>query len=342
MNKGLIIGKFVPMHNGHKFAIMQAATLCSELTVLLCIDHLHDPKFPSPKQREDILRKELGDFSNIKVVTIDCTAFPYAKEDDLNVSIYWANELYKLFPDTGTIFGSEHYIKMMADNWGNCNGVRYQTIDINRKQIPISATMIRNDPMRYFDYLVNSAKPIYTKHVLVIGAESCGKSTLVSNLGDVLGFPTVPEMYRSMFPEKGMDFNPTDLVRVAELQNKAVLNQVYSPMNSGMIIHDTCNDVTLQYLTEYYPNDWITNSAVVKIRDTSECKFDLILFCDIDVPWEQDGTRTIGGDLERKTMRDKFYSLAVCKANSNNCPIVILQPDYKRIPDALNAIKGIM
>lgn len=338
-NKGLILGKFTHMHKGHLFAILEAAQRCHTLTVLLCIDYEHDPDGLTPHQRLFILNKELGKFKNITVETIDCTAFPYDKEDNDDVSKYWANALFERYPDLGTLFGSEKYVEMMANHWPDCNGIKYEILDLSRKTFPTSATAIRTETVHNFGYLVESAKPFFTKHVLVIGSESCGKSTLVKNLGSLLKAPVVPEMYRSMFPDKGMDFKSSDLIAVAKAQNNAVDCQVHSPLNSGIVIRDTCNDVTLAYSELYYPEDVETHEAIKLEKSTCEYPIHLVLFCDIDVPWEQDGTRDQGNLVNRKQMRDKFYSLAVKKAKDNNCPMVVLGADYKRIPDAMKAIE---
>lgn len=338
-NEGLMLGKFCPMHQGHKFGIMEAAMRCHQLTVLLCIDHIHDPKYPTPEQRLKVLEDELKGFDNIKVETVDCTAFPYAQSDSMEVSKYWAEYLFERYPSLGTIFGSEKYVEYMCEQWPKRPGAQPCVIDLTRRNIPISATAVRTRTSENFGYLVEAAKPLYTKHVLVIGSESVGKTTLVRNLGEILKAPTVPEMYRSMFPAKGMDFTPDDLIRVARAQNQAVKCQVASPLNKGIVIHDTCNDVTWLYGKIYYPNDHVTEMGICAERNRNEVKFDLILFCDADIPWEDDGTRCLGGTKDRKAARDKFYSLAAEKANRCGCPMVVLNADYKRIPDALAAIE---
>ena len=341
-NTGLIIGKMCPPTKGHIYMIMEAAQRCHKLNVILCIDHIHDPKEISPEDREEILRAELCNVSNIEVHTLDCTAFPYAKEDDMEVSKYWSDVLFKMFPETGTLFGSEKYVEYMAENWPSCLGVRHEVIDLDRKAVPISATMIRESAYNNWQYVVESAKPLLTKHVLVMGSEACGKTTLVNTLGKLMKAPTVPEMYRSMFPEKGMDFKSNDLITVAQVQNNAVKCQVLSPYNKGLVIHDTCCDITLAYSKEYYPGDHEIHNAIIKERDDNECKFDLILFCDTDVAWVNDGTRTLGDPEDRKRMRDMFYSMAVQKANKNNCKLITLPPDYARLPAALEAVEAIL
>lgn len=337
-NEGLVLGKYCVMHKGHKYMIAESLMRCHKLTVLLCIDHLHDPQFPSPEQRKAILETELAEFGDaVSVETIDCTSFPYAKEDDVEVSKYWAEVLHARFPNVGTLFGSEKYVEYMAEQWPACTGIRHEVIDLDRKEFPISATMIRENAYDHWDQMVESAKALYTKNVLVIGAESCGKSTLVQNLGHLLKAPIVPEMYRSMFPEKGMDFTSSDLIRVADAQLQAAKIQTASPLNKGLIIHDTCVDTTAIYHKEYYPSDTEVQNSILDRR----CKesFDLIIFCDNDVNWVNDGTRTLGDTNDRKRMRDWFFSMACEKARRHGCEVVTVAPDYKRLPEALAHIE---
>lgn len=337
-NEGLVLGKFCISHKGHKYMVAESLMSCHHLTVLLCIDHEHDPVFPSPEQREQVLRTELADFGDaVTVETLDCTAFPYAKEDDKDVSAYWAQVLHDRFPKVTTLFGSEKYVEYMAEAWPECTGIRHQVIDIDRKAFPISATMIRENAYDHWDQMLESAKALYTKNVLVVGAESCGKSTLVKNLGSLLKAPIVPEMYRSMFPEKGMDFTSSDLIRVAKAQVQAGKIQAASPMNKGLIIHDTCVDTTAIYHKEYYTDDEAVHASILEQRVHE--KFDLIIFCDNDVAWIDDGTRTLGNVNDRKRMRDTFYSMAREKGRRHGCDVVVVAPDYKRLPEAMEHIK---
>ena len=341
MNEGLMIGKFAPLTNGHLTAFSMALSHCYQLTVLVCIDHLHDPECNmTPEQRVDAVRKECRKISGrIIVREVDCTSFPYAKEDNDDVSKYWAQYLQKEFPNTTTLFGSEEYVAMMAKHWPDCMGVDYKILDKDRKTTHISATMVRENPRQYWEYIPASVKPFFTKNVLVLGAESCGKTTLTRALGKVFHAPVVPEMYRSIFPKKGMDFTADDLGTVSRIQAVAQHEANLSFFNKGVVFHDTCCDITLMYGEEYFPS---ANFKPVLENINREVKFDLILFCDIDVPWENDGTRTLGNEDRRIKMRDKAYSIAIQKAKRHGCEVVKLQADYKRLPEAIEAIEGIL
>ncbi|MGL5566018.1 MAG: AAA family ATPase [Plesiomonas sp.] len=344
LNNGLIIGKFCPITNGHLTAFSLALSKCAKLHVVVCIDHLHDPECGmTPAERIKAVKDECKFFtSRVEVHVVDCTSFPYAKEDDEEVSKYWAEYLHGRFPDVTTLFGSEDYVAMMAKHWPDCMGVNYEILDKAREITHVSATMVRSDPSRHWSHIPASVRPYFTKNVLVLGAESCGKSTLSKELAKIFHAPLVPEMYRSIYKDKGMDFTPTDLMDVARAQMGAQYESQRTVFNKGLVIHDTCVGVTQMYLDEYfgtYPDVVGQNLHQAILR---EPRFDLILFCDTDVDWVRDGTRTLGNLEDRKKMRDKAYSLAVQKAKVHGCEVKMLPGDYRRLHEALDAVREIL
>lgn len=345
-NVGLILGKFAPLTKGHLTAFSMALMKCHTLKVVVCIDHIHDPEdCPlSPEARIQAVKDECSKLSKrIKVEVIDCTSFPYAKEDSDEVSKYWAQELHLRFPEVKTLFGSELYVEMMAKHWPDCMGVNYEILDKGRSMTHISATEIRKDPVRHWGHIPSRVKPYFTKNVLVLGAESCGKSTLCRTLAHILKAPMVPEMYRSIYLNKGMDFTSTDLLDVADAQYEAQKEAMLSVFNKGIVMHDTCCEITQMYLREYYEkaSDFDHVFRTIGEQVEAEPKFDLIFFCDVNTPWVNDGTRTLGNGADRKRMRDKAYSIAVQKAKRHGCKLVVLPADYQRLPAALEAIKEV-
>ncbi|MGL6101354.1 MAG: AAA family ATPase, partial [Fusobacteriaceae bacterium] len=307
LNEGTMIGKFAPITNGHLTAFGMALMKCNKLNVVVCIDHLHDPDCGmTAEQRIAAVETECALLSSrIQVHVVDCTAFPYDKEDNEDVSKYWAQVLHKMLPKTTTLFGSELYVEMMAKAWPDCLGVSYEILDKNRETTHVSATMVRSDPARYWEYVPLSVKPYFTKNILVLGAESCGKSTLSRELAKIFNAPLVPEMYRSIYKDKGMDFTPQDLVAVARAQKYAQGESQRTVFNKGLVFHDTCVGITQMYLEEYFPTHTYEVTQGIERALKEEPTFDLILFCDTDVDWHNDGTRTLGNQEDRKRMRDK-------------------------------------
>ena len=346
-NEGLMIGKFATLTNGHLTAFGMALMKCHKLNVLVCIDHLHDPEDcpMTPEQRVAAVKEECARISDrIEVHTIDCTAFPYEKESNEEVSKLWAPILHKMFPNVKTLFGSELYVEMIAKHWPDCLGINHEILDINRNMTKISATEIRKDPVAHWHHIPSTVKPFYTKNVLVLGAESCGKTTMTRELANIMQAPMVPEMYRSIYNNKGMDFTPSDLKDVAEAQWKASKEAARHVFNKGLVLHDTCCEITAMYLTEYFNGHEDYGDAYAKVMSyvANEPKFDVILFCDTNVEWVNDGTRTLGNEDDRKRMRDKAYSLAVQKAKRHGCELVVMPADYKRLPAALAEVRKVM
>lgn len=343
-NEGIMIGKFAPLTNGHLTAFGLALMKCNTLNVVVCIDHIHDPEdCPlTPEQRFNAVVNECARLSDrIKVSKLDCTSFPYAKEDDEEVSKYWAGVLHKEFPKVTTLFGSELYVEMMAKHWPDCMGISHQILDKDRKTTHISATMVRNNPHQYWDFIPGSVKPYFTRNVLVLGAESCGKTTLTRELANIFHAPMVPEMYRSIYNGKAMDFIPDDLVDVAFAQWKAQGEASRTVFNRGLVLHDTCVGITRMYLEEYFPDAEKGVKAALDKFEAAEPSYDVILFCDTNVSWVSDGTRTLGNEPDRKKMRDKAYSIAVLKAKHHGAKLVILPADYQRLPAALEEIRKV-
>lgn len=346
-NEGLMIGKFAPVTNGHLTAFGMALMKCHTLNVLVCIDHLHDPKdcLLNAQQRIDAVKRECARISErIKVSVIDCTSFPYEKESNEEISKYWAPILHKMFPGVKTLFGSEPYVEMIAKHWPDCLGVNHEILDINRKMTPISATQIRQDPMAHWNHIPSTVKPFYTKNVLVLGAESCGKTTMTKELANIMQAPMVPEMYRSIYNNKGMDFVPSDLVDVANAQHKASHEAARHVFNKGLVLHDTCCEITCMYLEEYFGTheDFGATYGHIQGLIATEPKFDVILFCDTNVEWKNDGTRTLGNEEDRQRMRNKAYSIAVQKARRHGCELVVMPADYQRLPAALAEVRKVL
>ncbi|MGL5012904.1 MAG: AAA family ATPase [Bacteroidales bacterium] len=344
--EGTIIGKFAPLTNGHLTAFGMALMKCHTLNIVVCIDHLHDPvSGMTPKQRLKAVERECAYLSpRIRVHFLDCTSFPYAEGDNAEVSKFWADALHTMLPNTTALFGSEEYVRMMAEQWPDCMGVDYEILDKDRKITHVSATMVRSNPARYWEHVPLSVKPYFTKNILVLGAESCGKSTLARELANIFCTPLVPEMYRSIYKNKGMDFTPKDLTDVASTQMSAQMESQRIAFNKGMVFHDTCCEITKMYLEEYFPNNSGTELALQNIGQAinREPSFDLILFCDMDVDWVKDGTRELGNEIDRKRMRDKAFSIAVQKAVRHHCELVVLPGDYRRLPTALESVREIM
>ena len=156
VSRGLVIGKFYPLHKGHLALIDFALTQCDYLTILVCVKPWEDI---GPLERlrwvqEMYLREPLIiPILNYDLRLPDNSGNPSSRQ----VSAEWANYIVTRYGTFDCVIGSEKYIEYMAE----IMGAKPIIFDLDRTQTPISSTMIREDPQKYFDFIANVARSHY-------------------------------------------------------------------------------------------------------------------------------------------------------------------------------------
>lgn len=72
------------------------------------------------------------------------------------------------------VFTSEEY----GDTWAKCLKTTHVMVDRKRENRPISGTMIRKNPYKYWEYMLPVVRAYFVKKICIVGAESTGKTTL--------------------------------------------------------------------------------------------------------------------------------------------------------------------
>lgn len=148
---GMYGGKFLPFHKGHFHCLQRASEEC-ELVYCVLVTGGFDEKrilserkddFLQPSSRIEAIKKICEDnFDNVKFATIDVT--DCVKEDG---SEDWEGETPLMVEaceghTLNAVYGSEPAYKAYFNN--AYPFAEYVLVDIDRKEVPISATMIRN------------------------------------------------------------------------------------------------------------------------------------------------------------------------------------------------------
>src|SRR5436190_8020586 len=135
MTRGLVIGKFMPLHAGHIALIQFAASLCDE--VIVSMTYKDGDPIPGP-QRFEWIREEFSHQPSIKPVIsaddFDDESAPMAKRLPL-----WKAFIMKRFPRVDSIYSSEEYGAGLARELG----ASHYDFDPSRQKVPVSASMIR-------------------------------------------------------------------------------------------------------------------------------------------------------------------------------------------------------
>jgi NadR type nicotinamide-nucleotide adenylyltransferase len=291
-HKGLVIGKFYPFHHGHQFLIETALKNSEHLTVILCQTDRY--KIP-PEIRAAWIKKTFPGLE-VKILHHD-TALD---SNSTAMSKIWARLTVKFLgysPDA--VFTSENY----GDPYASFMGAKHVLVDLARKKVPISATKIRSNIGRYWDFLPPSTQNYYVQKVVVLGAESTGTTTLAKDLAAHYQTVWAPE-YGRLYYEGQMSASNSDawrtdeFVHIAKAQNR-LEEALVKKTNHGLLICDTD-----AFATTLWHERYLGKSSRRVEQSVKKEKPLLYILTDIDIPFVQDGTRD--GEHLRTWMHQRF------------------------------------
>jgi NadR type nicotinamide-nucleotide adenylyltransferase len=131
------------------------------------------------------------------------------------------------------VFASESYGVRLAQELR----AAFVPVDPKREVMPISATLLRGQPLRYWEYLLPTARPHFISRVAIVGPESAGKSTLAPELARHFNTVHVPEYGRTYQENIRRDLVVTDMdciIRAHICSEDAVAMH-----SNGLLIVDT-------------------------------------------------------------------------------------------------------
>ena len=175
---GVIIGRFMPPHNGHLYLIDFARAMVDRLYVLVCTLS-HEP-IPGEFRYQWV--RELAPHSEIVHITEE---IPEARRGAAGAITIWADSVRQAVPDQIThVFASENYGWDLA--WSL--QAQYIPVDPSRSNIPVSASAIRANPFQYWRFIPPAVRPWFLKHVAVIDDRSRAEA-LARDLNTVVVHP---------------------------------------------------------------------------------------------------------------------------------------------------------
>lgn len=299
MRVASIIGKFYPMHLGHRKMIENVATRYDEVLVFVC--YTHGETIPVD-MREAWVKDAVGHIPNVKVLNIleQLGSSSDSRTSDYGVSKTWAKWIMKKYPMITHFVGSEEYVKMMAESVG----IECELYDLDRMRVPVSATMVRTD-FQGNKHLLASPRMEneYVYRVAIVGLDSCGKSTLSHALHHKIKKSELVNEYGRDYcalkagPDDGVDtfINRYDLEQIAYGHHKLVIASVRNAWKKGydLVISDTEHIVTQGFSQRYFNE----NNKVIQDMINFQ-HYDLYIYCPL-LPLENDGTRRLVDEQER-------------------------------------------
>jgi cytidyltransferase-like protein len=155
---GVIIGRFMPPHSGHQYLVDFGRNMCDHLSVLVCTLSSE----PIPGELRYRWMQEL--FPDVEMIHIT-EEIPEARKDSPTAIPIWAETVRERLSAPPThVFASEDYGAALAAELG----ARFVPVDPARRLFPVSATMIRENPLANWDYIPEPVRPYYLRRISVV------------------------------------------------------------------------------------------------------------------------------------------------------------------------------
>ncbi|WP_281259605.1 adenylyltransferase/cytidyltransferase family protein [Alkalispirochaeta sphaeroplastigenens] len=175
---GVILGRFMPPHTGHLYLVDFARAMVDHLYILVCT--LSSEQIPGEKRFAWM--QELAPHSTVLHITRE---IPQAHRDSPQAPALWAQAIRQAVPDEITrVFASESYGHDLARHLK----AQFIPLDPSRHNIPVSASMIRQDPWKHWDYIPPPVRPWFLRRLAVLGNPALAR-TLAADLGTVAAHP---------------------------------------------------------------------------------------------------------------------------------------------------------
>ena len=264
MKVGITFGGYCPMHQGHLDLIMKAKKENDICYVVVC-GYDNEPRANETgltlNRRFSLVKQMFKDDEQIRVLQVNDTKLGIDEsmsepnwEIWLNcVTIQILNDGIRTFDNIFTWYvGEENYVSSLK------NRIKYDIVDnvvyVERTINPISATMIRENPIKYWNKIVWAFRPYLSTNILITGTASEGKSTLTRDIATYFGIPYSEEYgrtYMEFYGKSDTDLTINDFQEFLIEQRRDTKAKIESPGNNGIVISDTDNLVTLMYAQAY-------------------------------------------------------------------------------------------
>ena len=361
---GVVFGSFAPLHQGHLDLIMRAKKENDGGCIVIVCGYDGDkgePLMPHNK-RYRYVREFFADDDLVAVYAINDTESMRAQYPDGWES--WIKEFKDIWekathgyeedwewidPERVWYVGDENYYNDLVNMWHE-NAILVDRTADN----PISATMIRQNPIKYWDKIATPFRRVFSHNILITGTASEGKSTLVTDLGKYFNAPHSFEWAKDDYMKNSdiseWELDGTDFIAFLYGQYNLNKDLINSPANHGIFFADTDSIVTRMYAEHYSkdPDFALTEAefrkvAIVADELAAKSRWDKIFLIAPHGVFVDDHSRYMGhGDMEN---RKKLFDIlcADIKWTGDWDKVTILDGNYyENFMAVVNYVKGVI
>lgn len=304
---GLTLGKYAPLHRGHQMVIETAISEMDHVIVLI-YDVPEVTQIPLP-----VRSKWIRDLYP-QVEVLEAWDGPVEVSSDPDITL--KHDAYLRRRMTGKNITHFYSSEFYGQHVSHALDAIDRRVDNRRATVPVSASIIRQSPFEYRQFVDPRVYRDLVTHVLFLGAPSTGKTTLAQQLATEHNTVWVPEYGREYWQEHQVDRRLTleQLVEIGEGHRQRE-NQLLLEANRYMFI-DTDASTTRQFSMYYHDR---CHPKLEKLVEECSQRYDLFFLCQPDIPyddtWDRSGAvfresfqRRIEADLRAR--RIPYHSLS--------------------------------
>ncbi|WP_237225087.1 AAA family ATPase [Rothia nasisuis] len=262
---GVVIGSFAPLHRGHVDQILRAKKENDGGTLVIVTGQHQDVGEQAGMEHTKRYRYVSEHFKNDPLVIVDSLDTTQLESDRS-----WQKALKKL--QTAHVAEGTTLSPALTTDGGAA----------------ASASEIRANPLAHWDAIAPPFRRFFTRNVLVMGAASGGKTTLVEDLGKLYNAPYSYEYARVYQVEANIrdeDYDLLDYQNVLTGQFNLNRETIDSPGNRGLALMDTDTMVTKAYaaMSAADPASALSEADYAKLLPLADsliakARWDLVLF----------------------------------------------------------------
>lgn len=271
----LVVGKFAPLHVGHRQLLDHARALADELTVIVW----SNPDFDA--MPNDVRAEWIRRLYPTACVLVGHDGPPNDEPDHVQRA-YTAALLARHGRAPDVVITRESYGPGLAAHLG----IEHEWAGAPRTQEEPSGTRIRADVHSHRDLLDPAVYSHFVERVVLMGAESTGKSTLTARLAHEFGTEHVPEYGREHYAARGGQLDLDDYVTIARVHRE---HEDEAAQRANRYLFVDTNAVTTMFFSHYYNRDSLP--GLRDLADECASRYRHVVVCDDDIPFEQDGWR---------------------------------------------------
>ena len=283
---GLTLGKYAPLHRGHQLVIETALAETDQVLILI---------YNCPEITDIPLNVRAAWIRDIypKVEVIEAWDGP--KEVGNTPEIKRMHEDYILKTLAGRrithFFSSEFYGEHMSQALGATN----RLIDPNREMLPITGTLLRQNPYPYRQFIHPRVYRDLVTNVVFLGAPSSGKTTIAVRLAHEYSTVWMPEYGREYWDSHQVDRRLT-LEQLAEIAEGHLAREDALLCEANRYLFTDTNALTTYIFSQYYHGE--ADERLAECANVASTRYDLVFLCDVDIPYDDTWDRSGEGNRQ--------------------------------------------